>query len=1064
MTRCAYAEQSFLAFTTIFDAIRTGRCVGYKRRLMHDMNGPERIVIVGGGMAAMTTAFELSSAPNWRERYDITLYQVGHRLGGKGASGRNQARRDRIEEHGLHLFYGFYDNAFAAMRRCYEELARPAGAPLATLEEAFAPHSLVVFEEQHAGRWQHQPLLFPRNGERPGAGGPVPSPAELIPIMLRFLLALYDEQPTLRALAAGWTGEAQRERAGTRAERLAMTLLRRGGERLLTELEGLLRRPGEGLVSVRREALLAELLAWSRWAARLCAPLLATRPELRVAWVAADLTLAMIRGMIADRLVEETAPDWLRLDHEDFRTWLRRHGASDEAAAASTVCGVYAGAYTADQEIGAGTALHWTLRMLYTYRGAIFYKMQAGMGDTVFAPMYEVLRRRGVKFRFFHRADKLRLSADRRSIAAVEFGRQILVEGDREYAPLYDVKGLPCWPSEPLYEQLVDGEALRASGESLEDFGTRWPDQGPPLVLRAGVDFDRVVLGIGLGAVPSLCEELMHDPGNPRFARMVRGVVTTQTASAQLWFQDDLRASGWHLPPPVLIPYADPLDTWCDMSHLLPRESFAADERVGSVAYLTAAMPDDEPLPLRREDAVGYCQRQTARVRERTAQFLRESGAHLWPALRPGAADPGTSHAHLFAPAGSDRLEWQHFSPVLNPSDRYVRSVRGTTQLRLDADGSGYHNLTLCGDWTLNPMNLGCVEAATMSGIRAAQVVSGRDIALHDDWVHARSPRLTRAQPQYIERALNESTSPPYTARATSMYAGVLRADPERLRSLCDRHLNLGPDRVYLPLGPSVVFYAQDNRALSAIDAPGVVPERDFGFLVPVAICERRRGRLVPTGVAAYMPYLWVDLGAAVVGGREVLGFPKGQARLAFPDAPAAGAQLDIHALLPPPRERPGADWREERLVGATLTGDAGPGRVRSLVGALRSSYDAGWLARCGLDAAAQLRLLRTLTTTLRTGGLRMVFLKQYRDAASCRRACYQAVVEAPCAREGAPRVATQLPGELQLQVLRRSGLLEELGLRSEPGDGPHATVHALAAFYTELDFTIGAADVVWAA
>ncbi len=62
--------------------------------------------------------------------------------------------------------------------------------------------------------------------------------------------------------------------------------------------------------------------------------------------------------------------------------------------------------------------------------------------------------------------------------------------------------------------------------------------------------------------------------------------------------------------------------------------------------------------------------------------------------------------------------------------------------------------------------------------------------------------------------------------------------------------------------------------------------------------------------------------------------------------------------------------------------------------------------------------------------------------------------------REGLPR----LPGELQLQVLRRSGLLEQLGLRSEPGSAGHARVRAVAAFYTELDFTIGAADVVWAA
>ena len=34
--------------------------------------------------------------------------------------------------------------------------------------------------------------------------------------------------------------------------------------------------------------------------------------------------------------------------------------------------------------------------MFFTYRGALFWKMRAGMGDVVFAPFYEVLKRRGV--------------------------------------------------------------------------------------------------------------------------------------------------------------------------------------------------------------------------------------------------------------------------------------------------------------------------------------------------------------------------------------------------------------------------------------------------------------------------------------------------------------------------------------------------------------------------------------------------------------------------------------------------------------------------------------------
>ena len=47
--------------------------------------------------------------------------------------------------------------------------------------------------------------------------------------------------------------------------------------------------------------------------------------------------------------------------------------------------------------------------MFFTYKGAIFWKMTAGMGDVVMAPMYEVLRRRGVRFEFFHRVDALHL-------------------------------------------------------------------------------------------------------------------------------------------------------------------------------------------------------------------------------------------------------------------------------------------------------------------------------------------------------------------------------------------------------------------------------------------------------------------------------------------------------------------------------------------------------------------------------------------------------------------------------------------------------------------------------
>ena len=49
----------------------------------------------------MAAAFALTDEENWQKKFEITVYQLGWRLGGKGASGRNLNSKMRIEEHGL---------------------------------------------------------------------------------------------------------------------------------------------------------------------------------------------------------------------------------------------------------------------------------------------------------------------------------------------------------------------------------------------------------------------------------------------------------------------------------------------------------------------------------------------------------------------------------------------------------------------------------------------------------------------------------------------------------------------------------------------------------------------------------------------------------------------------------------------------------------------------------------------------------------------------------------------------------------------------------------------------
>jgi len=135
------------------------------------VNGtPERtkVAVLGGGVGGMTTAFELTATPQLRERFEVTVYQLGWRVGGKGASGRNAAYGDRIEEHGLHVWFGFYDNAFRLMRDAYQEAGRAPGTPLASFDEAFEGcDQLVLYDRQGEG-WHAMSFDCPRNFLRPG--------------------------------------------------------------------------------------------------------------------------------------------------------------------------------------------------------------------------------------------------------------------------------------------------------------------------------------------------------------------------------------------------------------------------------------------------------------------------------------------------------------------------------------------------------------------------------------------------------------------------------------------------------------------------------------------------------------------------------------------------------------------------------------------------------------------------------------------------------------------------------------------------------------------------------
>src|ERR1700678_94491 len=151
-----------------------------------------KVAIVGGGCAAIAAAFELSR-PELRGRYDITVYQMGWRLGGKGAWGRGPA--GRIEEHGLHVWMGYYENAFRLLRECYSELAAGPG-DFAALDwrEAFITENAIGLSDQSAGEaWHSWSACFPAQAGLPG--DPL-STAELLSLP-RYVIRALDMLRTL---------------------------------------------------------------------------------------------------------------------------------------------------------------------------------------------------------------------------------------------------------------------------------------------------------------------------------------------------------------------------------------------------------------------------------------------------------------------------------------------------------------------------------------------------------------------------------------------------------------------------------------------------------------------------------------------------------------------------------------------------------------------------------------------------------------------------------------------------------------------------------------------------
>jgi uncharacterized protein with NAD-binding domain and iron-sulfur cluster len=678
------------------------------------MTAPKKIAILGGGISALTTAFELTREPNWQDQYDITLYQMGWRLGGKCATARGP--HARIEEHGIHGFLGCYYNALPLMADCYRALNRPAGVPLATFEEAFKPGSFMLMWEFIDGSLKRWPFTAPTNSLTPNDPAGLQTVQQWVGALVQFVDQLFEPQHT-PALSA---------------HRIEIAI----GRALLAEL----RRVILAAESLAEHMLKALDPVWDWFKAKLQA-LVMGNDELRRLYIMVEFLLSLVRGTLADNIFERGFDS---IDNENFSDWLQRHGASVITASSPLALNTVNLSYQYPQGdtartalMAAGCYLHWTLRS-FAYMGAFAWLFEAGTGETVIAPMYQVLKKRGVKFEFFHKVASLELSADKSSVAAINLGVQATLKTPAAgYEPLIDVQGLPAWPAGPQTDQLVQGQAIADQQIDLESYWTPWQPVAAKQ-LQAGRDYDQIVFAISIGAIPYLCADVVA--AKPLWQTMVEKVTTVQTQTMQIWLNRSTTALGWNIPfkhpndTVIGATYINPLDGQVDFTHLLQWEAWPATTAPKSLWYFSGAMDDySAPPPFSDTD---YPRRQSDRVKAQCIQYLQASMGPLLPLATTNVISPpgdpisldfSLLHAYDEAKAGIgiQRFDQQFWRANIDPTERYVTSPPGSTAARLKAWGSGLSNLVLAGDWIYTGLNVGSVEGAVMGGKLAAHAVGG---------------------------------------------------------------------------------------------------------------------------------------------------------------------------------------------------------------------------------------------------------------------------------------------------------------------------------------------------
>lgn len=471
-------------------------------------------------------------------------------------------------------------------------------------------------------------------------------------------------------------------------------------------------------------------------------------------WELIDLTLAVLRGLAP------LGPGGLRaLGDMDCADWLVRNGASPKSANNPFMNAMYSVVMGYDRKdgnkpkmaAGAGAGVYGFL-LSGMYSGDYLWQLARGSGEDFFVPMYQVLKRRGVRFRFFHRLHRLRLSGDRTEprVRRLDFHVQADVRGE-DYHPLVDQNCVPIrehrfdkergafwdkgrvafWPAVPDWSQVSNAHEVRAAANRwAEERGYTVSDgeshvnrhfdaleahcgmleSDRPQSLELGRDFDLVVLGAGLGPTAEIFGASDQDQPNldPRWREAFQRCTSLPTQSFRLWLNVPMKDLGLGGPPVTLAGWRKDFEIFIDQRHRIYSERWTDKLRTGikparSLCYFRGVLGSGNPDPCAPED------RGRRRVERNAWAFMNRDIKELLP-------DAVDASGHF----RKDLISAAFHTDNSDPAFQVAQALPGTIKYRIKPSDASYPNLRVCGDWTDCGYNSPSVETAIISGRLAA--------------------------------------------------------------------------------------------------------------------------------------------------------------------------------------------------------------------------------------------------------------------------------------------------------------------------------------------------------